>query len=171
MPNSSNDGTAPAGEPAGGAAPQEMREHDLPEILAIEQASFATPWTRASFVHELRENPFAWNLVMRRDGRVAAYASLWIVDDELRINDIAVDPRVRRRRIGTRLLEWILREAARRGCRRAVLEVRPSNEAARRLYARFGFRQTGVRRGYYQDRHEDALVLEADLAAPGIAPA
>ena len=154
-----------------GSEPEPMGEDDLDEVLAIERASFPTPWSRESFLHELRENPFSWNVVLRRSCHVAAYASLWIVDDELRINDIAVDGRLRGQGIGRDFLDRILREAARRGCRRAVLEVRPSNAAARRLYARFGFRQIAVRRGYYQDRHEDALVLEADLGPRGIAPA
>lgn len=163
MPKSRDDDADRSGDAGGADDPEPMREEDLDEVLVIERASFPTPWSRASFLHEIQENPFSWNLVLRRSGRVAAYASLWIVDDELRINDIAVDARLRAKGIGTAFLDWILREATRRGCRRTVLEVRPSNTIARRLYARFGFRQVGVRRGYYQDRHEDGLVLEADL--------
>lgn len=140
-----------------------MLESDLPEILDIERVSFPTPWQRSHFLHELRGNPFGWNVVMEAAGRILAYVSAWIVEDEIQINDIAVRPDRRGEGIGTRFLALVLRGAAERGCRRATLEVRPSNHKARKLYAGAGFRQVGRRRGYYEDTDEDALILEATL--------
>ncbi len=100
---------------------------------------------------------------------VLAFACLWIVDEELHVNNIAVAPGARGAGLGTALFRFILREASARGCRRGTLEVRPSNLVARRLYERFGFRPVGVRKGYYADTREDALVLEGPI--PPVAPA
>lgn len=146
----------PIGEP--------MLESDLDEILAIERRVYPTPWSREAFLHDLLENPYGWNLVVRASHQVIAYACLWIVDDRLMINNIAVAPERQGAGEGRRFLDSILREAASRGCREATLEVRPSNLRARRLYDRAGFVATGVRRDYYQDTHEDAIVMTKVLS-------
>ncbi len=143
-----------------------MTVEDLPDVLAIERASFATPWTEANFRHEIRANPFAWNLVLRLDDRIAAFACAYVVADELMINDLAVHVDERRRGLARAVLQHLLSGARARGCRRATLEVRPSNGPARALYERFGFALIGRRPGYYSDTGEDALVLEATLASP-----
>lgn len=140
-----------------------MSEEDLDEVLAIERDSFLTPWTRDNFRFEIRSNPFARNDVVRKDGRVVAYACVWIVGDELKINNIAVHRDWRRRGLGTAVLLHLLRRARAEGCADAELEVRPSNLEARRLYERHGFRETRRRKGYYQDTREDALVMVARL--------
>jgi ribosomal-protein-alanine N-acetyltransferase len=136
---------------------------DLPEVLAIERASFTTPWTEANFRHEIEDNPLAWNLVARTEGRMHGFACAYVVADELMINDLAVEHGSRRRGIGSALLRHLLDGAGGRGCRRASLEVRPSNAPARALYEAFGFTPAGVRRGYYADTGEDALLLSCDL--------
>ncbi len=143
-----------------------MTVEDLPDVLAIERASFATPWTEANLRHEIRANPFAWNLVLRLDDRIAAFACAYVVADELMINDLAVHVDERRRGLARAVLQHLLSGARARGCRRATLEVRPSNGPARALYERFGFALIGRRPGYYSDTGEDALVLEATLASP-----
>lgn len=137
---------------------------DLPGVLAIERMSFASPWTDANFRYEIEENPMAWNVVARADGGVVAFACAHVVADELMINDLAVDPAARRRGIGSRLLRHLIEGARIRGCRRASLEVRPSNEPARALYAAFGFEVVGRRRGYYADTGEDAILLACALS-------
>ncbi len=145
-----------------------MSASDLEEVLAIERVSYPTPWSRESFLFELVENPYAWNLVARRGGRIVGYACLWRVNEELKINNIAIHPEERGAGLGRALLRWVLREAAVRGCTEATLEVRPSNRIARALYGSCGFREVARRPSYYQDTHEDAIVMALDLT--GLAP-
>lgn len=140
-----------------------MSEADLDAVLAIERVSFPTPWTRDNFEFEIRSNPFARNFVVRRDGALVAYACVWIVGDELKINNIAVHASRRGTGLGSQLLSRLLERGRVEGCVEAELEVRPSNLRARRLYERHGFREVRRRKGYYQDTQEDALVLVAGL--------
>lgn len=142
-----------------------MRSPDLDEVLAIERASFSMPWSRGAFVYEMERNQVARCFVVREEARVAGYVCLWEVADELHITNIAVHPDLRRRGIGRLLLGRMLDDARQRGLRLVVLEVRPSNVEALRLYEGFGFRVVDRRRGYYYDTGEDALVMEASLAA------
>jgi ribosomal-protein-alanine N-acetyltransferase len=165
-----------------------MTEADLDEVLAIERASFTSPWSRRAFLHELRDNRVAALWVVRAAGApragaepgagdpagpgpVLGYLCVWVILDELHVTNLAVHPGARGHGVGAFLLGTVLAQCRRTGSRHVTLEVRAANAAARRLYARFGFREVGVRRGYYFDTGEDALVLEADLAAPGAAPA
>lgn len=140
-----------------------MVEPDLGRVLEIERASFHGPWTREHFMAELRGHRYAFNQVLEQQGRTVGYACCWIVDDELRINNIAIDPSCRGRGLGSRLLRWILVAAASRGCREATLEVRPSNREALSLYRRHGFVVTGRRKGYYVDTKEDAVLMSVRL--------
>ena len=140
-----------------------MTEADLEDVLAIERASFPTPWPREHFLFELRGHRYAHNVVLRRKGEVLGYACVWFVYDEVRINNIAIDPPRRRRGLGGRLLRWVLDEGAARGCRRATLEVRPTNREAFLLYASHGFQSVGRRKLYYSDTGEDALLMTAAI--------
>lgn len=133
---------------------------DLEAILAIEEASFTNPWTRDMYVAELENRGVSYCFVIRdAAGAIIGFCSFWRVLDELHINNLAVTPEHRGRGAGTALLERVLAEGHALGARRATLEVRRSNEAARRLYERLGFVLAGVRRGYYTSPTEDALVL------------
>ena len=140
-----------------------MAETDLDQVLAIEMEAFPTPWTRDNFRFEIRANPLARNLVVRNGKQVLAYACLWVVGDELKINNIAVRAEWRGRGLGGALLTRVLERGRAEGCTDAELEVRPSNEVARRLYERYGFREVRRRKGYYQDTREDAIVMTARL--------
>jgi len=140
-----------------------MTIEDLPAVLAIERASFAAPWSEASFRHEIEENAFAWNVVARDAEGIAGFACTHVVGDELMINDVAVAPSRRRRGIGGSIVRHLIEGARARGCRRAFLEVRPTNAAARALYAGFGFQEIGRRPRYYSDSGEDALVMAKTL--------
>jgi len=133
---------------------------DLTGLLAVEEASFLNPWTREMYLAEL-ENPGVSYLFVAKDpaGRVVGFCGFWRVLDELHINNLAVLPECRLQGIASAILGRILEEGRRAGAGRATLEVRRSNEAARRLYERFGFTVAGVRRGYYRHPEEDALVL------------
>jgi ribosomal-protein-alanine N-acetyltransferase len=149
---------------------------DLDAVLAIEAESFTSPWTREMYLAELENVGVSFCYLARDDaGGILGFCSFWRVLDELHINNLAVAPPYRRRGIGTGLLTHVLNEGARLGAHRATLEVRRSNDVARHLYDRLGFATAGVRRAYYTNPVEDALVLwrehleerdRADLATP-----
>lgn len=146
-----------------------MVEDDLTRVMEIERASFSDPWSRASFLYEIRDNPVAENLVVREGekGRLLAYACLWILEGELHVNNIAVDPSSRGQGLGRRLMEQAIRLGRARRCRKALLQVRPTNARALALYRSLGFAVTGRRRRYYSDTGEDALLMEKLLDGPG----
>ena len=133
---------------------------DLDAVLAIEEASFTSPWTREMYLAEFENAGVSYCYLARDESRqVLGFCSFWRVLDELHINNLAVAPAHRRRGIGAALLRAVLTEGARLGARRATLEVRRSNDAARYLYERLGFATAGVRRAYYTNPIEDAVVL------------
>jgi ribosomal-protein-alanine N-acetyltransferase len=133
---------------------------DLDGVLAIEQASFNNPTTRAWYEGELKRPDVCFIYVLRTaDQPVAAFCAFWLVAEQAHINNLAVLPELRGRGLGTQLLEVITHEAARLGASVLTLEVRQSNDAARRLYERAGFYQDGVRKNYYTNPVEDALIL------------
>jgi ribosomal-protein-alanine N-acetyltransferase len=133
---------------------------DIDAIIAVEQASFTNPWTRDMYLAELENRGVSFFFVARDDDRrIVGFCAFWRVLDELHINNLAVLPEARRMGIASALLRRVLAEGAKMGARRATLEVRRSNDIARRLYERFGFSVAGVRRGYYSQPTEDALVL------------
>ncbi|HEY2908200.1 MAG TPA: ribosomal protein S18-alanine N-acetyltransferase [Vicinamibacterales bacterium] len=133
---------------------------DIDEVLRIEHASFANPWTREMYLAELEHGGTSYCYIARGDDGVAVgFCSFWRILDELHINNLAVLPEKRRSGVATALLQFVMHEGARLGAQRATLEVRRSNEVARRLYEQFGFAVAGVRRAYYTHPVEDALVL------------
>jgi ribosomal-protein-alanine N-acetyltransferase len=137
-----------------------LEEPDLDDVLAIEQASFTNPWTRQMFLWELQNVGVSYGYVLRTpEWPVAAFCTVWVVLDEIHINNVAVRPECRGGGVGRALLEFVLRLGAGLGARRATLEVRRSNAAALKLYERLGFAVGGVRRNYYSNPVEDALVL------------
>ncbi len=136
---------------------------DIDDVLALEESAFTNPWTRAMYLGEL-ENTGVSFCYLARDAqrRPVGFCSFWRVLDELHINNLAVLPELRRGRIGSTLLQFVLNKGIELGAKRATLEVRRSNEAARLLYERFGFTVAGVRAAYYSKPVEDALVLWRD---------
>jgi len=145
-----------------------MSVEDIPGVLVIENVSFPTPWSESAFRYELLENPYASLFVVKtRDTvEVIAFACAWIVDQEMKINNIAVHPEYRTRGVGTRFLKFLLEYASSQGCREVTLEVRPSNEVALHLYQQAGFVPVGRRKQYYTDTHEDAIVMWRRIEAP-----
>jgi [ribosomal protein S18]-alanine N-acetyltransferase len=133
-------------------------------VLAIEQASFAQPWRRQLFAAEL-VYPLALCLaaLLSPGELLAGYLIMWVVVDEAQIQNIAVNLALRGHGVGKALLAEGLKQAQARGATWASLEVRPSNLAARRLYATLGFTEVGRRPGYYQPEGEDAILMNCDL--------
>ena len=142
-----------------------MRIEDLPEVHAIERASFDAPWPPEAYRNDLETNRLAQYLVARVGDEIAAYGGMWLMVDEGHIITFAVHPDWRRQHIGERLLLAFLDLAADRGAHEATLEVRLSNLPARRLYEKFGFRPVGLRPRYYSDNGEDALIMTTDPLA------
>jgi ribosomal-protein-alanine N-acetyltransferase len=135
-------------------------------VLAIEDASFTSPWTREMYLSELENRNVSYCfLASPGDGPAVGFCSFWRVLDELHINNLAVLPEYRRQGIATELLTFVLKEGARLGAGRATLEVRRSNTPALMLYERFGFTVSGLRRDYYTNPPEDALILWKDQLA------
>ena len=145
----------------------DMSLDDIPAVHEIERLSFSTPWPQHAFREELTGNRMARYIVARAGEVVAGYAGLWVVVDEGHITTFGVHPDFRRQGIGKRMLVHLADLTTTLGGRRLTLEVRPSNEPAKALYAQFGFAPAGVRHGYYTDDGEDAIVMTtADLDDP-----
>jgi ribosomal-protein-alanine N-acetyltransferase len=140
-----------------------MRPEDIPAVCEIEQESFTTPWTAGAFRNELTNNHFAHYVIMEIGGEIAGYAGMWLILEEAHITNIAVRSRFRGKKLGERLVRELMRTAAFLGAARMTLEVRASNYVAQRLYEKMGFRSVGVRRGYYTDNNEDAIIMWVDL--------
>jgi len=145
---------------------------DLDRIVAIEQASFPTPWTRKMFEVELNQNPFGQLWVRWFADQVPAardimcYVCFWVVFEEVRVMTLAVDPAARGRGIGRTLLQHALAIGREQGALRALLEVRESNAAASNIYTQAGFRRVAVRPRYYTNPVEDAVLMELELLLP-----
>ncbi|MCS7272693.1 MAG: ribosomal protein S18-alanine N-acetyltransferase [Fimbriimonadales bacterium] len=136
---------------------ERMTEAHLPEVMPIEREVFAPGWSEETFRNDLR-NPAALYLVLRLNGKLVAYAGMWLVLDEAHITNVAVKPEYRRRNFAKRLIHRLLTIARQRGCVKATLEVRISNTPAQKLYEKFGFRPVAIRPKYY-DNTEDALIM------------
>jgi len=141
---------------------EDMTIDDIAAVQAVESASFPVPWPSSAFTHELTQNKNARYIVAREGDTVVGYAGLWLMVDEAHITTFAVLPQHRRRKIGEHMLQRLFDVAEEMGAEWLTLEVRVSNLPAQRLYEKYGFRRAGVRRRYYSDNNEDALILWTD---------
>jgi len=147
-----------------------MRRRHLRGVLHIEQQAYPRPWSMSLFLSELALRSSRAYFVARVGREVVGYAGLMMVLDDGHITTVAVDPQWRRRGVAKRLVIAVCREAIERGAEALTLEVRLSHHGAQDLYRRFGFRPVGVRKGYYQETGEDALVMWAhDVREPAYA--
>ena len=156
--------SAPSRETLGSLCIRPMREDDLDAVQAIDRLSFSLPWPASAFRYELLENPHSFLRVAEiedADGshRVVGAVVVWMVLDEAHIATLAVHPDYRQRGIAQQLMVDALKEGFQRGAQLSTLEVRHQNIAAQKLYLRFGFEIVGYRPRYYQDNHEDALIM------------
>jgi len=139
-----------------------MRRRHLRSVLRIEAQVYPRPWSLALFMSELGLRSSRCYVVARVGGSVVGYAGLMLTGDDAHVTTIAVDPDWQRHKIGTRLLAFLAHESVRRAARNLTLEVRVSNEPAQAMYRQFGFKPAGIRKGYYQETNEDALVMWAE---------
>jgi ribosomal-protein-alanine N-acetyltransferase len=139
-----------------------MRRRHLKGVMAIERQVYPRPWSPNLFLSEMSELRNRTYLVAKIDKDVVGYAGIMCYGEEAHVTTIAVDPAHHRKKIGTRLLYDLANEAIRLGAQAVSLEVRVSNWGAQRLYSQFGFRPVGIRKNYYQETGEDAVVMWAD---------
>ncbi len=137
---------------------REMKPEDADAVVLVEQASFSVPWSRKSFWEEAA-NERTFYLLAIEGTQVIGYAGTWILDDEAQITNVAVLPEYRKKGVGSKIMEELIREAKNRGAVRMTLEVRPSNSQAIALYQKFGFKDYGRRPHYYLDNGEDAVIM------------
>ncbi|MCF6277740.1 MAG: ribosomal protein S18-alanine N-acetyltransferase [Anaerolineales bacterium] len=137
---------------------RKMTSADLPRVHEIDRLSMSSPWSQQMFATEL-DNPLARCWVAEADGDIVGTLVLWLIADEAHIATVAVHPDYRRQGIGQKLLSFSLKEVAAEGARLSLLEVRAGNTSALDLYRRFGYEAVGLRRAYYKDNAEDAILM------------
>lgn len=140
-----------------------MRITDLEAVLAIEKRSFPTPWSVQAFTAELRDNEYARYFCLEMNNQVIGYMGLWFIIDEGHITNVAITPAKRGQGWGEYLMHNVMREMYKQGMERMTLEVRVSNQEARQLYEKLGFVPAGVRKAYYADNQEDAIIMWVEL--------
>jgi ribosomal-protein-alanine N-acetyltransferase len=135
-----------------------MEKKDIEQILLIEQRSFPAPWTSKAYYSEL-QNKFARYFVLLEQERVIGYAGMWLFAGESHITTIAVHPDYRSRGYGRMLMATLIEYSKEHHADTMILEVRVSNSSAIRLYSSMGFKRIGIRKNYYIETHEDAIVM------------
>ncbi|KJS88870.1 MAG: hypothetical protein JM58_00155 [Peptococcaceae bacterium BICA1-8] len=149
-----------------GISLRKMELGDVSQVVEIENRSFPTPWSAYAFTCEILDNDFAYYFVITaEDDRdcVIGYGGMWIILDEAHITNIAIIPQYRGKRFGEVLLTNLMGLALAKGADRITLEVRVSNTSAKKLYSRLGFEAAGLRKGYYVDTKEDAIIMWKEL--------
>lgn len=136
-----------------------MNFDDIDDVFLIESLSFKTPWVREAFVNELTVNKCALYRVIEKDGNIIAYGGMWIMLDEAHITNIAVHPEYRGCGYGKMLMEDMINCCRGKNVHAMTLEVRESNTAAINLYKSFNFVEVAVRKKYYRDTDEDAIIM------------
>ena len=132
---------------------------DVDGVMAVEQDSFLTPWSRSAFEEELAQNRLARYIVAVENDEIVGYAGTWLVINEAHVTNVAVSGQRRREGIGRLLMQKLMDLARENDMESMTLEVRVSNAAARHLYQQLGFVEAGIRKNYYSETKEDALIL------------
>lgn len=140
-----------------------LQAEHIDQIVEIEKISFPTPWSKKSLLHELHDNPFAFYVVAVSGREVLAYGGVWLVMDEAHVTNVAVNIPYRGKGLGRLIMDELQFIARAQGCMKITLEVRTSNLIAQGLYNSLGFRAAGLRKGYYSDTKEDAIIMWKDL--------
>jgi len=138
---------------------RKMMLDDIERVVAIDRVSFSLPWPERSFRFELTDNPASRCWVAEVDGKIVGMIVVWLIVDEVHVATIATHPEFRRQGIAKNLLSYALQYMSTEGAQSSFLEVRASNLAAQDLYRKFGFEESGVRRRYYRDNDEDAILM------------
>ena len=142
---------------------RQAKLYDVPAISRIENATSGTPWSADAITQDVTSKDRAYVAAVVCGTEVIGYADMWIVAGEAQLNNIAIDEKFRGLSYGEQLLGHMISRAKELGCDSMTLEVRASNAAARSLYKKAGFAETAVRRRYYRDNNEDAILMTRDL--------
>ena len=139
---------------------QRMQKSDVDNVINIEEKAYGEHhWSKESFLNELSNDLARYYAAFDLDGNLVGYAGCWQILEEVHITNIAVSPDFRRQKIGERLLRQIIDDCYKNKAKYITLEVRVSNNAAIKLYEKYGFKSLGTRKGYYQNNNEDALIM------------
>ena len=138
---------------------RQAEERDILAIEGLEQVCFTDPWSYESLEHDILNNKLSFYIVAEVEGVVCGYVGIWNIVDEGHITNVAVSPDYRRKHIASNMLDVLIASCEEAGVERFTLEVRAGNEPAKALYAGKGFKEIGVRKGYYQDNGEDAIIM------------
>jgi ribosomal-protein-alanine N-acetyltransferase len=138
-----------------------MKEGDIAMVRAIEDISYPNPWSESTFRGEIQNPSISFPLVVlhRPENKVVGYIIYWHIKDDVQVNNIAVHPEFRGKGIGTALMKHVMEKVRRAGVTFVNLEVRTSNTSAQSLYTKLGFEVLGVRKGYYMNPKEDAIIM------------
>lgn len=152
---------------------RKMTPADLPRVIEIDRGSFSLPWPESSFHYELEKNDAARAWVAETQDTtgnmvIAGMIVGWLIMDEIHIATVATASEFRRLGIGRKLMVHLLVEAQKEGAKISFLEVRKGNAAARQMYDELGYQQDGVRPHYYQDNHEDAILMSLQKIDPDL---
>lgn len=142
---------------------RQMVAKDIPAVVGTEEEVFPTPWTDEIFEHELNGNEYATYIVAECEGHVVGHVGMWVILDECHITNVAVRKSQQGQGIGEGLMRQAMDLCRNHGVHAMSLEVRTSNETAQNLYFKLGFQRGGIRKNYYSDDHEDALVMWVEL--------
>ncbi|MYL59563.1 ribosomal-protein-alanine N-acetyltransferase [Virgibacillus halodenitrificans] len=142
---------------------RKMHIIDVDGVMEVENATFSTPWTTDIFYQELVDNDYAHYFVMEADKKIIGYVGLWLVIDDAQITNIAIMPGYRGNKLGEKLFGFTIQQILLLGGTRLSLEVRKSNTIAQRMYRKFGLVPGGIRKNYYTDNQEDAIVMWVNL--------
>ncbi|WP_084024064.1 ribosomal protein S18-alanine N-acetyltransferase [Vulcanibacillus modesticaldus] len=136
---------------------------DVNQIWLVERASFPTPWTKEAFIKELTDNRLAHYFVLELGNQIIGYAGMWIILDEAHITNVAIHPETRGRKLGELLMRNLMTMAKLFGAKKMTLEVRESNRIALNLYCKLDFKRQGIRKKYYTNPIEDAIIMWVKL--------
>lgn len=142
---------------------RKMETNDIEYVMGVDKESFSSSWTEEIFHLEIVENNHAHYFVLELEGMIIGYAGMWVVVDDAQVTNIAVLPRFRGFKFGEKLFGFLFHTAIQMGAVRLSLEVRVSNTVAQKMYRKFGLVPGGIRKNYYTDNREDAIVMWVNL--------
>lgn len=136
-----------------------MKIEDLEGVYKVELSAFSDPWSFSAFKSEMKNKLAKYIVAEDENGKIVGYIGVWYIIDEAHINNVAVHKEHRGKQIGSMLMEYLIEVCLEDSINSITLEVRKSNEIAQNLYRKYGFKPGGIRKEYYSDNREDAIIM------------